>query len=344
MLTSPSIVKQYGFGRNQNLLANPKEAAIARENMAIFLTNGKFLFWFGWMVVPVMLLPRFVCKHLKRAFQEFSDWRRVWQASGEQNDPGLMLSVQDLKAEVQSVLADTEDERNVTGGIRTIFYELRDNSSLPAEEKNAARLEHEAILLVAAGSESTAKSIGLIHFHLMNKSCILRRLRGELKDVSHDASWIELERLPYLSAVIAEGNRLAFGLTGRSCRVAPNETLHYKEYTIPPGTPMSTMSLFVNANEEVFPDPWTFNPDRWLEPAAKTRRKYMMSFGKGSRSCIGMQMAYMELYLTISRVARWEMKLFETDIHDVELQRDLTILFPKVNSKGVRATVHGKAP
>ncbi|KAF2158546.1 hypothetical protein M409DRAFT_38183 [Zasmidium cellare ATCC 36951] len=306
---SQDIVKQYGFGNHCNLVRHPNEAATARENMAVFLAYGKLMFWLGWAVGPILwLTPSSMWVEVKRAIKTFADWRSVGCGPAHKT----------------------------ANDMRTIFDELRNSPTLPEVERSAARLEHEAILLVAAGSESTAKSMSIIHYHLLRNERALHRLRKELETVGPGASWTELERLPFLAAVVQEGNRLNFGLTGRSCRVS-HENLCYRGLMIPPGTPVSTMSIFVNANEKLYPDPWTFNPDRWLEPGAVSLRKFTLSFGKGSRSCIGMQLAHMELYLTIARTVRWEMVLYETGDDDVRLHRDFTVSFPKSGSRGVRA-------
>lgn len=59
------------------------------------------------------------------------------------------------------------------------------------------------------------------------------------------ASWVELEKLPYLSAVIAESLRLSYGISSRTPRIAPLEHLVYRgrlngdsdvEYVLPKGT------------------------------------------------------------------------------------------------------------
>ena len=105
---------------------------------------------------------------------------------------------------------------------RSIFYELRDSAILPPSEKSLTRLEQEGTLLVMAGTESTAKSIGIAHFHLLSNPKIMHRVRSELNTVPPSASWTELEQLPYLSVVIAEANRLSFGVTARVCRIAPD--------------------------------------------------------------------------------------------------------------------------
>lgn len=43
-------------------------------------------------------------------------------------------------------------------------------------------------------------------------------------------------------------------------------------------------------NESVFPDSYTFKPERWVDPTERKRlEKYLVAFTKGSRQCIGMQ-------------------------------------------------------
>jgi hypothetical protein len=49
------------------------------------------------------------------------------------------------------------------------------------------------------------------HYHPLADPDILKKLRAELETLPKTASWAELERLPYLTAVVTEGNRLNFG-------------------------------------------------------------------------------------------------------------------------------------
>lgn len=184
--------------------------------------------------------------------------------------------------------------------------------------------------------------MAITHFHLISNPAMMGKLRAELRTVPEDASWTELEQLPYLGACIAEGNRLSFGVTARVCRIAPDEALQYKNYTIPTGTPMSMTTLCVHTDENIFPDPWTFNPDRWLGPEGVGRRKYQMAFNKGGRNCIGINLAHAEIFLVIAAVARYDLELFETDGSDVEFQHDYHVSYPKLDTKGVRAVVKRK--
>ena len=79
--------------------------------------------------------------------------------------------------------------------------------------------------------------------HLLSTPRVLGKLRTELKtalpDVSAPVSIREIEQLPYLSAVITEGLRLAMGTSQRQTRISPNEVMTFndgqKQWQIPPG-------------------------------------------------------------------------------------------------------------
>ena len=259
---------------------------------------------------------------------------------------------------MQQNIAEVLNDRSSTSTKerRSIFYELRDNASLPASEKSPKRLEDEATLLVMAGkhlrhrrdpkltietgTESVAVSIATTHFYLLQQPTYMSRVREELESVSTDPSWADLEKLPYLSGAILEGLRLSFGVTGRLARIAPDESLHYKQYVIPSGTPVSSTTVCIHTDATVFPDPWAFKPERWFGKEGTERRKYLMSFNKGARQCIGINLAYAELYLAVAAATRFDMALYETDESDVRFKHDFHAAFPKLDSKGVRATVH----
>jgi cytochrome P450 len=98
-----------------------------------------------------------------------------------------------------------------------------------------------------------------------------------------------------------------------------------------------------HTNKDIFPDPWTFNPERWLGAEGKNRQKFQLAFGKGHRKCLGINLANAVLCLAIATAAKYDMHLFETDEKDVRFQYDFQISHPRLDSKGVRATVKGKA-
>lgn len=66
----------------------------------------------------------------------------------------------------------------------------------------------------------------------------------------------------------------------------------------------------------------------------------MVSFGKGTRHCLGMNLAYAEITIAVaSLVRRFDFELFETTYEDVRVVRDLIAPDVSRQSKGVRALV-----
>ena len=142
--------------------------------------------------------------------------------------------------------------------------------------------------------------------------------------------------------MIEEGNQLSYGVTARVARIAP-EPLRYKSYDIPAGTPVSITTLCVHTDESIFPDPISFEPERWLGAEGTNRRRYQMAFNKGGRKCIGIELARAELYLaTAALVRRFDMSLFETGPDDVAFLHDYQIAMGNLDSKGVRVMANAR--
>jgi cytochrome P450 len=265
----------------------------------------------------------------------------------------LTLMTQRVRAELVGIIKEkASGAGSDSSSADSVYYTVLDSPILPEPEKALLRLEQEGALLVLAGTESPAKSLNMIFYHLLANPKIMSKLREELSTVPQQASWTQLEKLPYLTAVIEEGHRLSFGVTARTARIA-RETLTYtptshacdfsntgKSFKIPAGTPMSTTTLSAHTAPSVFPDPFVFDPDRWLGDEGRKLHKYQMSFGKGSRKCLGIELASAEMYLvTAALVQGFDMKLWKTEASDVAFVHDYHVSMPNIEFKGVEATM-----
>ena len=95
----------------------------------------------------------------------------------------------------------------------------------------------------------------------------------------------------------------------------------------------------------VFPNPRKFDPARWIiGPAEKIekQKKYLFNFGRGTRQCVGMNLAYAEFYMALAMVFRRfgrRMRLFDTERErDVDVKHDFFVTNPSLESRGVRVT------
>ena len=96
-----------------------------------------------------------------------------------------------------------------------------------------------------------------------------------------------------------------------------------------------------HTNPEIFPHPTIFKPERWLDDPSLT--KYLLAFGRGSRMCLGMNLAMAEIYMTLAYVfRRFDFELFDTIAsRDVEIVRDNFIGMVDGRSQGIRVKVVG---
>lgn len=83
---------------------------------------------------------------------------------------------------------------------------------MPESESSDERLAKEAQVLLGGGTASTARTLGFISFYILANPEIKAKLRQELEEPMSDwperiPSWAELERLPFLQALIKEGLR-----------------------------------------------------------------------------------------------------------------------------------------
>lgn len=94
---------------------------------------------------------------------------------------------------------------------KTVIWELAYNSSLPPKEKTLERLASDGNSIVSAGFETTSAALIQCIFGVLNDESIHRKLQKELKDAIPNPDEIpgyqELQKLPFLHAIIKEGIR-----------------------------------------------------------------------------------------------------------------------------------------
>ncbi|KAI0109278.1 cytochrome P450 [Hypoxylon sp. NC0597] len=167
------------------------------------------------------------------------------------------------------------------------------DSDLPEAEKTHERLADEIITVVGAAFETTAYSLCVILYHTYSEPGILQRLRAELADAKlnrEDPNLVDLENLPYLTAVLREGLRLSPAIATRMARIAPDRDLTYEKFRIPAGTPVGMTLLSMHTDPLLYPDPQRFDPERWTDTDTRNKtNKAYAPFSRGTRNCIGMQ-------------------------------------------------------
>ena len=152
-------------------------------------------------------------------------------------------------------------------------------------------------MIIGAGFLTTSWALSVASFHIIDNTEIFDQLRHELVKAMPNPSelmnWTNLEHLPYLNACTREAVRLSYGVSTRSPRVSPDASMKYGEWMIPAGVPVSMTIYDVSHDERIFPESFSFKPERWFNnpttPDGSPLDRYHVGFGKGSRSCLGIK-------------------------------------------------------
>ncbi|BAE63021.1 cytochrome P450 [Aspergillus flavus] len=237
----------------------------------------------------------------------------------------LLKHAIEMAANEQSDAPSKETEKSRPNVISNLI-----NPSIPYMERSRRRLEDEVITILVAGTEAPVKVLSMAMYYLGSEPAIGEKLRAELKTIlparTSTATYAELEKLPYLHGVVYESLRISDSVIARFPRIAPTETLRYKDHILPPGTPMSCSSYFISRNHDLFPNPEKFDPERWIHAAEKGEnlKQHLTAFTKGSRICLGINLTIAELFLTIAHMCRrYHILLHNTEPEDVCTTSDL---------------------
>ncbi|KAG9232265.1 cytochrome P450 [Amylocarpus encephaloides] len=326
------VVTLYSLNKCWNFLDDPEFSPVWCATIKATADMGNLMKHVPWLFGVIMSLPDAVISIIFPDMMLLINWRRS------------------LTSHIQAIIdgSNEKGEKDGDGLSRTVFHSLLE-SDIPAEEKTLDRLVQEGQVVVGAGADTTAHALTTTTFHLLDNPDKLAKLRRELEIAMPDryapAKLSVVEQLPYLAAVINEGLRLSYGLSTRLARVSPKEELRFKEWTIPIQTPVGMTSVMMHHNETIFPDSYSFIPERWSEQpdGGRSLEKYLVSFAKGTRQCIGMNLARAELFLALATIfRRYDLDLYDTKrARDIDLRHDNFLPQASLESRGVRVVIKG---
>ncbi|CAM6093185.1 unnamed protein product [Calypogeia fissa] len=160
------------------------------------------------------------------------------------------------------------------------------------------------LVYMIAGHESTAYTMLWYMILLHENAHVLKKVREELqaiqagKQPDEPLSFSDYRKMMYLGHVIDEILRL-MNLFPVVCRKA-NADCVINGFTIPKGWSVESWLRTVHLDPKVYPDPLSFNPDRWN--GLKVKPGTFMPFGGGYRLCPGKDFAKMEVSIILYHI------------------------------------------
>lgn len=112
------------------------------------------------------------------------------------------------------------------------------------------------------------------------------------------------QNLKYLDAVIREGLRMGMSTPTRFPRVVPKGGWSYGGYFLPDHTLVGCQPHTLHFDPAVFPEPFAFQPERWLDNPTTEMQRNWIPFLLGQRGCLARNLAQLELQLALQAIAR----------------------------------------
>jgi retinoid hydroxylase len=161
---------------------------------------------------------------------------------------------------------------------------------------------NQAIGFLFAGHDTTSSLMNWLLFELGNSPEWRQRLRDECQEVMGEKpiSMTNLRQLPNMANAIKEGERMyppAFVIS----RMATAD-IEYGGYLIPAGWYVCIFPMLTHLLPEIYKDPDLFDPDRFAPPREEDKKQpySLIGFGGGVHSCIGVELAQMEMKIILS--------------------------------------------
>ena len=242
---------------------------------------------------PISLLPP-----LQRLLGGHGPWRRFDQ----------------LSRETDAILGRLIDERRSDGvagdDVLTMLLEARHENGA---EMSGEEIRDELMTLLVAGHETTASELAWCFARLSHEPRVLGRLVEEIDDGAGE---------DYLAATVQETLRRRPVLPNAAPRFV-KAPIEVGDWSYPAGVCLVPNAYLVHHDPEIYPDPYTFRPERFLGASPGTYT--WIPFGGGRRRCIGANFALLEMRIVLRTVLAANRLIAAGDATEVARRRAITI-------------------
>lgn len=210
--------------------------------------------------------------------------------------------------QLAKVKAKENVEEEVIGKKRRLaFLDLLLNYSETQTSLSTEDIREEVDTFMFEGHDTTAAALNwslyLLGCHPEIQAKVHEELDSLFGDSDRPVTMGDLREMKYTENCIKEALRLfpSVPFLARELR----EEAVINNYRIPVGTTVMVVTYRLHRDPEQFPEPETFDPDRFLPENVAKRHPYSyVPFSAGPRNCIGQKFALMEEKIVLSSIMR----------------------------------------
>jgi cytochrome P450 len=265
-------------------------------------------------------------------------WNELFRLRKLQEDVLIPLIRARKKAKEERIRRGKEDKKGHEDEYVLSYVDTLLSLELPEEKRKLEEGEMVSLCseFLNGGTDTTSTALQWIMANLVKYPQIQEKLFMEIKGVVRDAEENikedELQKMPYLKAIILEGLRRHppghFVLPH-----AVSEDVVLDKYVIPKDGTINFMVAEMGWDPKVWEDPMAFKPERFLNEGGETfditgsREIKMMPFGAGRRICPGYGLAMLHLeYFVANLIWKFEWKAVDGDDVDLSEKEEFTVV------------------
>ncbi len=227
------------------------------------------------------------------------------------------------REEADAMIYETIDERrrdaHVGDDVLAMLLDARHEDDSPM---SPVELRDELMTLLVAGHETTASELAWAFERLTRTPEVLARLTEEIDSDGDDA---------YATATVHETLRRRPVLPNAAPRLVI-EPVEIGGWRYEPGVCLLANSYLVQHDPDIYPDPYAFRPERFLDQQPGTYT--WIPFGGGRRRCLGASFALLEMKIVLRAVLA-QNELASAAPGDEGARRRSITLSPKAGSRAV---------
>lgn len=245
-----------------------------------------------------------------------------WLAFSGVRMPPPLRDMQDITLTLDRAVNDVIDHRlvhpNDSADLLNVLLRA-DGGSWPRQ-----RIRDEALTFMLAGHETTANAMSWFWYLMALHAGARDRMLAEIDAVlgGRRPTAEDLGRLPWTTACLQETQRYLSSVWIISRRAIDDDVIG--GHHIRRGTTVLIPIHHIHHDPRWWPDPETFDPNRFCPPDKDRPRSAYLPFGGGRRICIGQSFALMEMVLMAAIMSQ----RFTFDLapgHAVELEATMTL-------------------
>ncbi|XP_058979471.1 cytochrome P450 4e2-like [Musca domestica] len=238
------------------------------------------------------------CKRLYRALDVFKDF--IYNIIEKRMKMRLAENSQ-----LDSAIPSDDSAKPRHAFLDTMLSATIEGRSLTREE-----IYEEVSTFMFAGQDTTSSALSFAVLLLSRHLEVQKKVYEEQQliigdDLKRDATFQELSEMKYLDMVLKETLRIypSVPLVARAVK----EDIEINNKFIPKGTTLLLFLMSLGYNEDNFPDPYRFDPERFsgLREDQSTYNPFeCVPFSAGPRNCVGQKYAILEFKTVISKIIR----------------------------------------